>query len=264
MTKKQFGLDRHIDEGTKRAVRQRCGFGCVLCGCAIIEYHHFDPPFTDAVRHDPAGITLLCGQCHARAERKIIDFKTVSAANASPWCIQNGYSKDLLFLGTNNIPVRFGSSRVRAATVLMYDERVVIGLSDPERTGAPLRLNAVFTDNKENEILRVVDNEWQVGINRYDIRTTQDRLVVRNALGDIILELSLAAGTEIHVGRLRMRYRGFSIVANKNSFSLTVPSGGQFRHNGDVLADIGIWMKSTGETLVAANALGGAAVCIGP
>ena len=34
-------------------------------------------------------------------------------------------------------------------------------------------------------------------------------------------------------------------------------------HAGDVVADIGIWMKSTGEALIAANALGGAGVCIG-
>jgi hypothetical protein len=264
VTQNRFGLNRNIDAATKRSVRQRCAFGCVICGCAIVQYHHFDPPFADAESHDPSGITLLCGQCHDRAERGIIDVATVSAANALPRCKQTGHSKDLLFIGDGSIPVRFGSSRVRATTILMYDNRVVIGFSKPEHVGAPLRLNAVLTDDIGNEVLRIVDNEWQVGINRYDIYTNKDKLTINDAPGDIILEMSLATGTEICIRRLRMKFLGFSIIADEDSFSLTVPSGGQFRHVGDVMADIGIWIKSTGEALVAVNSLGGAGLVIGP
>jgi hypothetical protein len=263
MTQNQFGLDRSIDAATKRTVRQRCGFGCAICGCAIIQYHHFDPLFADAKSHDPSGITLLCGQCHDRAHRGIIGKAAVSSANAAPKCKELGYSKDLLFIGDSSIPVRFGSSRVRAATVLMYDDRVVVGFSKPEHVGAPLQLNAIFTDDNANEVLRVVDNEWQVGIDRYDIFTEKDRLTVKDAPGDIVLEMSLAVGTEICIRRLRMKYLGFSIICDEDSFSLTTPSGARLGHRGDVVADIGIWMKSTGEALMAANSSGGAAVRIG-
>lgn len=264
MSQNKFGLHRYIDEATRRVVRQRCGFGCVICGCAVIQYHHFAPPFADARSHDPAGITLLCGQCHDRAGRGIIDTATIIAANACPRCQQSGYSKDLLFIGNSRVPVRFGSSHVHAPTVLMYDDRVVIGLSEPEVVGSPLQLNAVLTDDTENEVLRIVNNEWQVGINRYDIRTTNDRLTINDAPGEIVLEMSLATAAEVHIRRLRMTYLGFSIIADEDSFSLTVPSGARFRHVGAVVADIGIWMKSTGQALVAANAIGGAALCIGP
>ena len=41
----RFGLTRDIPEPVRRAVRQGTGFGCVICGAAIITYHHFDPPF---------------------------------------------------------------------------------------------------------------------------------------------------------------------------------------------------------------------------
>jgi hypothetical protein len=263
MSRNELGLDRNIDAATKRAVRQRCGFGCVICGSGIVQYHHFDPPFADAVQHDPSRITLLCGQCHDRVERGIVDASRVSVANAAPWCKQSGYSRDLLFVGDGSVPVRFGSSRVRAATVLMYDDRVVVGLSPPEDVGAPLRLNALLTDDNEAEVLRIVNNEWRVGISRYDIRTTGDRLTVNDAPGDIVLEMSLSAGAEIRIRRLRMKYLGFSIIADERSFALSVPSGATFRHAGDVVADIGIWMKSSGQALVAASVLGGAAVCIG-
>jgi len=75
--------------------------------------------------------------------------------------------------------------------------------------------------------------------------------------------MSLAAGDELRIQRLHMQYRGFQIVASDGAFALTVPSGGTFNHNGDVVADIGLWLKSSGQALIAANSLGGAAVCLG-
>ena len=32
-----------IPEGVKRKLRQEAYFGCVKCGCPIIEYHHIEP-----------------------------------------------------------------------------------------------------------------------------------------------------------------------------------------------------------------------------
>jgi hypothetical protein len=69
--KNRFGLSRDIPRGIKREVRRRSGFGCVICGCAIFEYEHVDPPFSEAKQHDPSGITLLCGQCHSYVTRGV-------------------------------------------------------------------------------------------------------------------------------------------------------------------------------------------------
>lgn len=260
----RHGLSRTIDASTKRAVRQRCGFGCVKCGCGIVQYHHFDPPFAEATRHDAAGITLLCGQCHDRAERQILSFDDVVDANRSPWCRTAGYTKDFLFLGAGDIPVRFGSSCVRATTIIKCGESIVVGMSRPEVNGSPLRFNAVLTDPSGLELLRVIDNEWQAGCGRYDIRTTGDSLTIHDAQRDVVLDMSLSTGKEILIRRLRMTIQGVSIVAKEGSFELTLPTGGTFRHNGDIVADVGIWIKPTGEVLVAATELGGAAIRLGP
>ena len=56
----KHGLSRYIPEAIKREVRQRCGFGCVICGFGFYDYEHFDPDFADAKFHDPNGMTLLC------------------------------------------------------------------------------------------------------------------------------------------------------------------------------------------------------------
>lgn len=264
MVANRFGLERFIPAAIRRSVRQRCGFGCVVCGCAIIQYHHFDPPFADARSHKDSGITLLCGQCHDRAGRGIIAERDIIAANASPYCISSGHAKDILFTSNTSLPVRFGTSRVCAATIIKFDDDVVIGLSQPELADGPLQLNATFTDKSGDYLLRVINNEWHVGSTRYDIQTTRDRLKINDGPRDIVLEMSLAAGVELCVERLNMFYRGFQIVASVNSFALTVPSGGTFNHNGNVVADIGLWLKSSGQALVAANLNGGAAICIGP
>ena len=162
------------------------------------------------------------------------------------------------------LPVRFGSSRVCAATIIKFDDEVVIGLSRPEDHHGPSQLNATLTDANGDDLLRVIDNEWHVGTSRYDIQTTKDRLKINDGPRKIVLEMSLAAGVELRIDRLSMSYRGFQVTVGNDSFALTIPSGATFRHNGTVYADIGIWMKSTGEALIAANTYGGAAVCVGP
>lgn len=264
MVANRFGLERYIPAVTRRAVRKRCGFGCVVCGCAIIQYHHFDPAFADAQSHQDTAITLLCGQCHDRTGRGIIAEHDIVAANASPYCMTSGHAKDILFTSNTNLPVRFGSSRVCAATIIKFDDDVVIGLSPSESHNGPLRLNATLTDQNGDELLRVINNEWHVGSTRYDIQTTKDRLKINDGPQNIVLEMSLAAGVELCIERLLMFYRGFRIVASAGTFALTVPSGGTFNHNGNVVADIGLWLKSSGQALVAANLSGGAGVCVGP
>ena len=58
--KNQYDLSREIPADVKRAVRQACGYGCVICGSAIIEYEHVDPTFNEAREHDPTA--RLCCQ----------------------------------------------------------------------------------------------------------------------------------------------------------------------------------------------------------
>jgi len=266
MCPNSFGLSEYVPEPTKREVRRRCGFGCVVCGCAIVQYHHFDPPFAKAERHEPDGITLLCGQCHDRATRGILADDLVRRANASPWCLTHRYTRDILFVGPGRIPIRIGSSRFRAETIAMYDEDIVFGFRQPECRDAPLRLNGVFTDPSGNETLRIVDNEWRVGVERFDVRTKGRVLTIRNGPENqgIVFQMNLEARSELHIRTLRMQYRGFDIDADDGGFRVGVAGRAPSLHlHGGVLADIGIWMKSTGECLIAASRSGGAAICLG-
>lgn len=64
--KNQYGLSKHRPSSVEEEIRQRCGFGCVICGLCFYDYEHFNPDFKDARIHDPRGMTLLCMQCNQK------------------------------------------------------------------------------------------------------------------------------------------------------------------------------------------------------
>jgi hypothetical protein len=262
--KNAFGLSRKIDDKIKYKVRRRCCFGCVICGSSIIQYHHFEPQFSEAKFHSEKGITILCGTCHDKTHKGIISQKKILEANSNPYCKKNQNAKDIFYLGNTTIPVKFGSSTIHAKTILMYDNSIIIGFKNSESSGSPIRFNAVFTDKNGDEILRIQDNEWIVGEDCFDITIKKSTLIITDELKNIAIEMNLAVDNMIHINQLNMFYKGFVIKADNNSFTLTVPSGGSFGHVGANYADIGIWMKSTGYALVASNKDGVAAVGVGP
>lgn len=47
----------------KRLVRQRCGFGCVICGSPIYEYDHI-VNWSETHHHKAEELTLLCSKHH--------------------------------------------------------------------------------------------------------------------------------------------------------------------------------------------------------
>jgi hypothetical protein len=56
-------ISRNIPFPIKRKIRQRCGFGCVICGLPLYEYEHL-LGFAKVKRHVEKEITLLCDQHH--------------------------------------------------------------------------------------------------------------------------------------------------------------------------------------------------------
>ena len=261
----KHGLSRTSDSETKLAIRQRCGFGCIFCGLGIIEYHHFMPEFKDAIIHDPSGITLLCPCCHTKAGARIISRDQVIEANNNPWCLRNGYTREAFYFGNTSVPVKLGASLINAQSILMYDDKVLFGFEPAEEDGSPIRLTACLRDFNGDEMFSVVNNEWQASSDRYDVNVVGNTLTIRAASGNILLRMSLeVTSASLRVDRLRMTYHGFTIIADNNAFQVINSIGGTFKHSGESRADIGVWMKSTGTALIAANRSGGAAISLGP
>ena len=140
----RYGLSRNIPAEVKRAVRQRDGFGCIVCGKAIYEYEHFDPEFAEATHHDPAGIILLCTSCHAKKTRGFLSNETISAARQSPKCRENGFSFEEFDVGSTAPEISVGNfTATDVDTLIEIFGTKILSISAPAERGLPFNINAL-------------------------------------------------------------------------------------------------------------------------
>src|SRR5260221_9229391 len=79
-----LAAERDIPDPIKRIVRQRCGFGCVVCGRPIYEYHHM-LGFATVQRHVAAELTLLCPDHHSDQRKGLLPDAKVEKADRDPY-----------------------------------------------------------------------------------------------------------------------------------------------------------------------------------
>ncbi|MEQ2010507.1 MAG: hypothetical protein ABMA26_27285 [Limisphaerales bacterium] len=223
----KHGLSRDIPDPVMREVRQRCGFGCVMCGCAIIQYHHFAPEYSEAQAHLPKGITILCGTCHDRVTRGILGNDQIAEYDANPYCKREGFVEDMLFMSRDKIHFQIGSATFRRHAVLLYDDEVLIGFAGPSEGQEPLRLFAKLTDEDGGALLTIQDNVWRAGVEHFDVQTEGKELTIRRKLRDVVLRMVLNPGGEIVLERLKMAYQGFQITVEEGRLNVRNPNGGR-------------------------------------
>jgi hypothetical protein len=64
-------------------VRQRCKFGCIICGTPFFDYDHM-VEWAVCREHDPGNINLLCPQHHAAKTRGLLSLEALQRAAARP------------------------------------------------------------------------------------------------------------------------------------------------------------------------------------
>jgi HNH endonuclease len=100
--------------GIKRAVRQRCGFGCVICGNPIYEYEHM-VPYAQVREHTLDNITLLCDGHHRIKTGGLLPLEVVERANADPFNLRGSQSSPFyLHFGSSQASMLVGSVETRA------------------------------------------------------------------------------------------------------------------------------------------------------
>ncbi|OIR04498.1 hypothetical protein GALL_134320 [mine drainage metagenome] len=253
MTQNQYGLSRTIDALTKRAVRQRCGFGCVNCGCAVYQYEHLDPTFADAKSHDSDCIVLLCGGCHDRVTRKLLSKETIKLKSKNPKCLEQGFSFGPFDLGVIEPEIIFGTLKCKAVLSLIRilgDD--IFSIKPPESNGSPFLISAKLSDRDGNEILRIEDNEWITNSDNWDVEVVGTNITIRRELGDILLSLRSEPPSRLVIEKLEMSYRGTKISANENkSIKISKQTGQQLDAGGIRIegCQVGIDIVETGLTI---------------
>lgn len=218
-------------------MRQRDGFGCVLCGNAIVDYEHFDPEFSDAKSHDVDGIILLCIQCHGLKTRGRLSRETIHQAMRNPKARQLGFSFGPFDVGNEPPEIIVGDITARnVPVVLRVDGENIMQIQPPEEAGGPFRISAFVCDRAGRSILHIIENEWRTRMSNWDVVTEGPVIVIRSAIRDIDLRLRTNPPRQLIFERFIIRHRGIAIECRESS-STTIEhrDGTKFSTTGTIL-----------------------------
>lgn len=188
-----------IPEAIKRAVRQRCRFGCVICGIPLFHYDHIEE-YADVREHEEKNLTLLCPNHHQMKTSGRLAKEVLAACNSNPFNL----GKEL----TAKSAVSFVSAE-RAATFsaggntfifpivpgqlcpcITVDGEIVIGLTVED--GA-LLLDLKLHDRAGEAAIVSERGEVAINTGNWDYRLEGTSLSIRSAPRDIIVDLQYSS-----------------------------------------------------------------------
>jgi hypothetical protein len=226
MIQKNNCNSRNIPLPIQREVRQRCGFGCVICGLPLYEYEHMEE-WAKVKRHEADEITLLCDQHHREKTAGLLPKEDVFEANANPYNLKEGISKpyNLHFSG-KNAEVEIGSNIFTCEdrgygtqmVPLMIDNTPIIGIILAD---GHFLLNIVIFDELNNLILQIKNNQLFYSINPWDVQLVGTKLTIREAHSKILIEFEFKPPNKIKIDRGRFLYNGVEIIVRPKNILLT-------------------------------------------
>lgn len=218
----KHGLGRYVPQETRREIRSRCGFGCVLCGLAYYDYEHFDPEFKDATKHDANGMTLLCMQCNQKRARGTLSAATVARANANPRCKQQGFASELFDFGPEPVEVQFaGVSFINCRTLIQVRGVDLLSFRPPEEEGSPLLLSGFLADATGATTLKIVDNEWSAGDENWDVEVVGPKITIRRGPGDIALQIKVMPPHKLAIEKIDMQIEGYFLEGDEKTLRIS-------------------------------------------
>ena len=261
MTKNHQNLTRPIPEAAKREVRQRDGFGCIVCGSAFYQYDHLGTEFKDAETHDPRQIVLLCGGCHDRKTRGALSTETLQIHAQSPYCIQANFSWGPLDVGREHPEIVLGTlTATNVRSLLTIDGEDVFSIGPPLVTHGPFTVNASLYDKSGRQTIKIVSNEFQAGVSNWDVEIIGPRVTIRSAPGKFDLVIRMEPPHRLVIERLDMVYKSFSIQCREGQETIIEGAGTLLMTTGATFDGYDVAINVSGSSL--SMGVGGGSVYI--
>jgi hypothetical protein len=208
-----------------------------MCGLAITQYEHIDPPYAEATSHDPAKIALLCGSCHDRVTRGMWSKHKVLEARLAPITFAKGYARDAfdfkvpfeLFFGGNCFTDV--CCIVRKSTGEEW-----FSIEPPEATGAPPRLNAKFFGSNGQPELEIYQNEWRCTTGVWDLEVYGSIIEIRAAPRKVMLRLRAMPPHGLELQYLDMIFQDTGILVDQHGTIHLSVAGTQIKMKGTEVA----------------------------
>ncbi len=210
----------------KRVVRQRCGFGCVLCGLPIYDYEHM-AEWASTLQHDADEITLLCPTHHAEKSRGLRPVEQVRAANAAPFNFRTGASTPwTLHYAGSRCEAVIGGNHFSAATI-NGDQVLVPLMIDGEPLllfrveDGHLLLSLSVYDERNEPVLLIEDNALVLMVGAaWDFEFVASRLFIRNAPRTILIDVAFEPPQRVVVHRGFFMRNGVCVIVEPDGFSV--------------------------------------------
>lgn len=213
---------RNIPEDIKRKVRQRCGFGCVICGNPIYDYEHMNQ-WAIVREHVTEDITLLCPSHHREKTVGRLPLEMVKKADSMPYNIKHGRSNSMeLYFSGNSCTFFFGGNSFSMDSHKIYPSILIplmvdeVALFSFVLLGRKLMLNANIFDEDNNLILKIVNNNLVYSVDNWDITFIGKNLTIRQDLSKILLNISFETPNKVKINRARLFYNGKEISVFKD------------------------------------------------
>lgn len=220
-----------IPEATKRAIRKRSGFGCVVCGMPIYDYEHLQG-FATVKRHVVKEMTLLCPQHHREKTNGLLPLQQLQEFVANPHNLRKGTSA----------PYQFNFHRGRSLVLTMANLRFVaptgaqVMIPILINEYAPLNfilrenellMNFGLVDESGNDVFRVKDNVMVYSANQWDLTFIGRTLTIRQAAGTFILELQFNPPNGVSLRRCSMSCGNYHVAISPEEIQFSGYPQGQ-------------------------------------
>jgi hypothetical protein len=197
-----------IPEPVKRAVRQRCGFGCVICGMPLYDYHH-KLEWANVRRHVSEEITLLCTQHHREATNGLLPTAVIERADQNPFNRGQGATSPLALWFDAQVPPVISLPGITFTCVtdkrrptwmwpLYIDGAKPFGFTLEE---GGLLLNVHVCDSRNRPVVMVQDSVLRLASDLWDIRFVGQTLTIQEQAQSFLLEMEFHPPNQVNVNR---------------------------------------------------------------
>ncbi len=241
----KHGLERYIDPRIKRIIRQQCGFGCCICGNALINYEHVDPEFAEATIHDPNKMTLLCYEHHGYVTKGLWSKEKIKAAMKDPAALKKGFSNGMFDFNEESPTIIIGGNSLNNCIIpFQIQNQPSLIIKPPEQKGQPFEVSGNFYDQDGENTLWIVGNEFHTSSLNWDVDIVGSRIVIREKLGKIHLQILLEPPTKLIIEKYETIYNNYRYIVTPSEITKIAPNGQKGIMSGNSVSDgpIGIRM----------------------
>lgn len=185
-----------IPEAVKREVRQKCYFGCVICGMPFFQYDHIDE-YSDVREHAVDNLVLLCPNHHAAKTTKKLSKERIVAAKIKPFNSLRSHTSGFRVEPSQQLRTLLGSNEVVGwypnakgeHYPLFVNGKVFFAIHCDDGW---LSVSLAVTDAWGGILLNIINGELKVSTGAWDYVYEGDNIKVRAGLGDVILDLNFS------------------------------------------------------------------------